>query len=69
MISVNKVELVRPPITVTPNPFEINPLPSAPIANGIKAPIVAIAVMRIGRSLVTPASRMASRVVVPSFSL
>lgn len=52
MMRVNKVELVKPPMTVTPNPFEINPIPSAPI--------VAFAVIRIGRNPVTAASRMAS---------
>lgn len=69
MINVSNVELVNPPMTVTPSPFEINAPPSIPTASGSKAPIVAIAVMKIGRTRVPAASKSASRVDSPSRSL
>ena len=66
---VNTVELIKPPITVMAKSLEIRPPPPAPNAIGSIAPIVAIAVIRIGRKRVEPASSIASRMFMPSCSM
>ncbi len=52
-------------MTVTASPFEISVPDEVVNANGSNAAIVAKAVIRIGRSLVIPASISASRIGIP----
>ena len=55
MTNVSNVDVVKPPITVIANPFEIKAAEtdstSADIASGINAHMVATAVMTIGLNL------------------
>ena len=65
MIKVSKVEEVKPPITVIANPFEMSVPEDVVTANGIRAAIVAKAVIKIGRKRVLPASTSDSRIFIP----
>ncbi|MNO86444.1 hypothetical protein D3C76_778400 [compost metagenome] len=58
-MSVSKVEVVSPPMTTMARAREMSP-DSVESASGIKAPIVATAVISIGRIRVFPASIKAS---------
>ena len=59
-MSVRNVELNRPPMTTVPSSAAMMLPWLKPAASGISARIVAIAVMRIGRTRVRPPSTRAS---------
>ena len=62
---VRNVELNRPPMTTVPSSAAMIDPWLKPAASGISARIVAIAVMRIGRTRVRPPSMSASWVDIP----
>ncbi len=65
-ISVSRVEVSRPPITTMASGREMKPpSPVSPKAIGVSAKMVAIAVIRIGRSRCRPPSTTASRTPMP----
>ena len=68
-LSVRTLAAARPPATVLAMGAHITELSVAPIASGISARIVVMAVIRMRRSLFLPAMTMASLDDNPSFSL
>ena len=68
-MSVKSVEEISPPMTVAAIPLEIKIELSCPNNNGNNAPIVAIAVIKIGRIRMPPASINASFIDMPACSL
>src|SRR5699024_7347243 len=67
--NVNIVDETSPPITVIANALDISTELPPPNNNGTKAPIVAMAVINIGRKRVPAASIKASRVDIPLCSI
>ena len=62
---MRKVEVVKPPITVIARLLEINSLAAPESASGIRAKMVAKAVIQMGRRRVLAASMIASFLSIP----